>query len=203
VTCSSESDTCSAGGSLLPLVPGDNPDVARNAKCNGTYMYEVRVSKCGSKSSSTTPGWNNQVGFHSTDMATMMGDNFGVDLWNEGGSCNDGGWRCGCTGKLPGGELGPVTGNITLKVSLNTTEWPYFQVQFLAPEGATAPKAGDTDAPYDPHETRMALDKATMAKVRPTFMLGPGAVFTLTPGSNLEDAHDELGGALAGERIVV
>merc|ERR1719343_1345893 len=107
VTCGA-SDPCTAGGSLLPLVPGDYPDLAQNAKCNGTYIYEVRVLECGNKSSATTPGWNNQVGFHSTDLATMMGDNFGFDLWNEGRSCNDFGWSCGCTGRLPGGELGPV-----------------------------------------------------------------------------------------------
>lgn len=159
--------------------------------------------KCGDKSSATTPGWNNQVGFHSTDMATMMGDNFGVHLWNEERSCNDVGWSCGCTGKLPGGELGPVTGNITLKVSLNTTEWPYYRVRFLAPEGATAPKGGDTDAQCDPHEVRMPLDKSAIAQVQPTFMLGPGAVFALPAGPPLGGVHGDAGGAPAGDQIVM
>lgn len=200
-TCTFDSaDSCAAKGALLPLEPGDYPDPGSTAKCNGTYSYEVKVLKCGNKSSATTPGWNNQVGFHSTDLATFMGDNFGVNLWSEKRSCNDFGWSCGCQGTPPGGQFGEVTGNLTLKVSLNTTEWPYYRVQFLAPEGATAPIGGDTYAPMKPYEARIPIggNPQDIVTVIPTFCFGPGAIFTIVPETSLVE-----GGFSRGEQVVV
>jgi len=184
VTCGNSSDPCAASGLEVPLQPG-SPKPEEGAQCQGTYYFTLKVLECGKKFQASTPGLNNQVGWHTDSLETAGGDNFGVGLWvgkMQSKSCAEAGWMCGCFGALEGHIITEVTGGLTLQVTVDTTKWPRYQVRFLAPPGATGSKGTQQEAPVEPVVRKADLDQPSVSSFHPSFLLGPGAVFSLDEG---------------------
>mmetsp|Transcript_144697 Transcript_144697/g.360677 ORF Transcript_144697/g.360677 Transcript_144697/m.360677 type:complete len:250 (+) Transcript_144697:56-805(+) len=184
-TCDS-SEPCAAEGNPTPLKPGDYPHLTDQAHCNGTYSYTLKVKECGTWYKATTSGWNNQAGWH-TDNPEYFADDLGVGLWaGDKQSCAEVGWRCGCVGSLNGGPEKEVTGDLTLEVTMDTSKWPIYTVRFVPPAGATG---------IGPYDARNTIDHGRFfASFHPTFMLGPGAVFSLTGATSSADGEELLRG---------
>lgn len=182
-TCSSNEDACGAKASLTPLKPGAHPHEKDQAQCTGKYSYTLQVERCGAEAHSGTLNQDSHVGWHTKNGAYKF-SGVGVNLWTttmESSSCAEVGWGCGCSGTLKGESVPrQVTGNLTLEVTMDTAEWPWYEVRFLPPEGATAPKGTQLHAPVQPKVWKDTIDEKVVDQFHPTFLLGPGAIFKLT-----------------------
>jgi len=177
ITCNG-SDVCAASGAWTPLRPGEQGTgrEAADARCNGTYSYEVHVETCGE---SVQGPWHSQVGWL-PDYSVLQADELGVGLWAaRDASCWDAGWQCGCWGTLPGASTPTkVSGGLRLVATIDTTDWPWYTVVFHPPPGATASK-GAEDAPVEPKTKKTNMPLRRMARVRPSFMLRAGTTLRL------------------------
>jgi len=200
VTCPADGDACIVFGDVIPWT---NPwkEVCEGKpcgeeKCPGTYTYTIHITDCGSQSEGSTPGWDDRVGFVAG--SSVQTYDLGSNLWVDGNSCYDSGWTCGCMGTLGDGTEAIVTGDITLKVTVNTATWK-ISIEKDPPAGAKAkhsdsPTSRPEDQPVKAHTmiADLAPVESEADEIRPSFLLNAGATFVIGSAYAVHEATEKV-----------